>query len=222
MLSCATPAPAPAPRPPGPPGAAPRRRRPGRDPGRVDSPPTSTMSAPWASQLAAVGHRGVAVEPLAPVGERVGRDVEHAHDAPAGHWRIVGACSAVGTRAAARRRSGAERHDERRPGALVGAAEVGPLGVELRAVRAAQPRGVVLEAVLEDEQPRDGRRVVAQAEAVVVGLGRRRERAADDPDLALAELDLADRDLRCRRRCVPRRCRWCPRSCRPQRPRVGL
>ena len=45
----------PAPRPPGPPGAAPRRSDTGSAPGRVDSPPTSTTSAPSAIMLEAVG-----------------------------------------------------------------------------------------------------------------------------------------------------------------------
>ena len=48
-------------------------------PGRVDSPPMSSRSAPCVAQLEAVRDRGVGgpVEPA--VGERVGRDVDDAH-----------------------------------------------------------------------------------------------------------------------------------------------
>ena len=53
----------------------------GAAPGRVDSPPMSRRSAPSRDHLRA--HRAigdVGIEPLAAVGERVGRDVEDAHD----------------------------------------------------------------------------------------------------------------------------------------------
>ena len=53
-------------------------------PGRVDSPPTSTMSAPCGGQLQAVLDRRRRVEPRAAVGERVRRDVDDAHDQAAG------------------------------------------------------------------------------------------------------------------------------------------
>ena len=51
----------------------------GSAPGRVDSPPTSRMSAPLGGQLAAVRDRSLGVEEAAAVGERVGRHVDDPH-----------------------------------------------------------------------------------------------------------------------------------------------
>ena len=56
----------------------------GRAPGRVDSPPTSMMSAPSAISA---GHARLPLrhQATAPVGERVRRHIQHAHHA--GHRR---------------------------------------------------------------------------------------------------------------------------------------
>ena len=67
-----------APRAPARPAAAPRRRPRPAEPGRVDSPPTSTIAAPSArSRRALATAAGLEVD--AAVGERVGRHVDHAH-----------------------------------------------------------------------------------------------------------------------------------------------
>ena len=52
----------------------------GSAPGRVDSPPTSTRSAPSAAMRSGVCHRGRGVQELASVRERVRRHVQDAHD----------------------------------------------------------------------------------------------------------------------------------------------
>ena len=52
----------------------------GSAPGRVDSPPTSRIAAPSAMRRSARSDRGGRVVDAAAVGERVGRDVEDAHD----------------------------------------------------------------------------------------------------------------------------------------------
>ena len=57
-------------------GAAPRARATGSAPGRVDSPPTSRISAPSPTSSQRRARRGVGVEERAAVGERVGRHVE--------------------------------------------------------------------------------------------------------------------------------------------------
>ena len=50
------------------------------DPGRVDSPPTSRMSAPALRHFECVPDRRAHIEELFPVTETIGRDVQHAHD----------------------------------------------------------------------------------------------------------------------------------------------
>ena len=50
------------------------------DPGRVDSPPTSMMSAPRASISTAAASAANRIEIETAVGERIGSDVEDAHD----------------------------------------------------------------------------------------------------------------------------------------------
>ena len=52
----------------------------GSAPGRVDSPPTSRMSAPSADEAQPVLHGGVGVEEQPAVRERVGRHVHDSHD----------------------------------------------------------------------------------------------------------------------------------------------
>ena len=76
-------------------------------PGRVNSPPISMMSAPAASERAALGDRGVGIEERAAVGKTVGRDVEHAH-----HQRPVE--REARPRAGAPRRHGRELRARRR------------------------------------------------------------------------------------------------------------
>ena len=55
-------------------------------PGRVDSPPTSMRSAPSAQHAVRVGDRVGPVGVAAAVGERIGRDVEDAHDNRHAPW----------------------------------------------------------------------------------------------------------------------------------------
>ncbi len=52
----------------------------GSEPGRVDSPPMSRISAPSASSCSAMGDGGLGCEITAAVGKAVGRDVDDAHD----------------------------------------------------------------------------------------------------------------------------------------------
>ena len=52
----------------------------GLGPGRVDSPPTSTQSAPSADDLAPVRERGVMVEVAPAVRERIRGHVDDTHD----------------------------------------------------------------------------------------------------------------------------------------------
>lgn len=52
--------------------------------GRVDSPPTSMMSAPGVEHRQAILDRGIRVEVLPAIAKRIGRHVEDAHDAPGG------------------------------------------------------------------------------------------------------------------------------------------
>ena len=52
----------------------------GSAPGRVDSPPTSSRSAPSATICSAASTARAGIEQSAAVGKRVGRDVEDAHD----------------------------------------------------------------------------------------------------------------------------------------------
>ena len=59
---------------------SPRRPATGAAPGRVDSPPTSTMSAPSACSLSPVAIAAAGLEEAPAVGEAVGGDVDHAHD----------------------------------------------------------------------------------------------------------------------------------------------
>ena len=69
----------PAPRRPAGPGRSSSATGTGSAPGRVDSPPTSTRSAPSASSGEAMGDRGVVVEVAAAVAERVRGHVHHPH-----------------------------------------------------------------------------------------------------------------------------------------------
>ena len=71
-------------------GAAPRRSSPARHRGRVDSPPMSRMSAPSAISARACSTARSKANHSPAVGERVGRDVEDAHDARVHRPLIVG------------------------------------------------------------------------------------------------------------------------------------
>ena len=52
----------------------------GAAPGRVDSPPTSTIAAPSVDHALGPRHRGIDARVPAAVGEGIRGDVQHAHD----------------------------------------------------------------------------------------------------------------------------------------------
>src|SRR4051794_17396826 len=182
----------------------------GAAPGRVDSPPTSMIAAPWTTVLPAWRTAASWSNHSPPSENESGVTLRTPMMRQGRSTRRIVWASLLPSRSAGRGRSARRRHPLRQRAArLLGRAilaareVVAHVGLHRTGERAlAQPRSVVVEAVLEDEQARRGRRVVAQAIAVIEGLGRRRERAADDLDPALAQRELAERDVGPVRRAV--------------------